>query len=158
MKPNWMSLLLLIGLLGSAGSILAFGQGGDVAVVVNANNRVNNVTTAELRKIFAGEKRSWAGGTPVKLFVRGPGTRERTALLGLLGMSEGEYKQHWTSQVFRGEAQDQPAVLPSNGMQKEALAAFEGGIAFVTASDVKTGMKVLKVDGHLPGEPEYPFH
>ena len=92
------------------------------------------------------------------MLVRPAGSRERTALLSLLGMSESEYKQYWTSQVYKGEAQSEPTVLPSNGMQKEALTVYPGGIALVDAADLKSGMKVLKIDGHLPGEGHYPLH
>jgi hypothetical protein len=42
-------------------------------------------------------------------------------------------------------------------MQKEALQAYPGGIALVDATDIKPGMKVLKVDGKLPGEEGYPL-
>lgn len=73
-------------------------------------------------------------------------------------MSESEYKQHWIAQVFHGEAQAEPVALFSNGMQKEAIGAFPGAIALVTLGDVKPAMKVLKVDGHLPGEPGYPVY
>src|ERR1700736_6594671 len=83
----------------------ALGQTGAVAVVVNENNPVNNLSTPELRKLFAGEKHSWSGGLPVRLFVRAPGAYERIVLLKLLDMSESEYKQYWTAKVFRGEAQ-----------------------------------------------------
>jgi hypothetical protein len=70
-------------------------------------------------------------------------------------MSENEYKQYWAAQVFRGEARAEPTVLFSNGMQKEAVAAFPGAIVLMTVQDVKPGMKVVKIDGHLSGEPEY---
>ncbi len=129
-----------------------------VVVVVNEKNPVANVSIQELRKIFAGEKRSWPGGVTVKLFVRAPGAPERTMLLKLLGMSENEYKQYWSAQVFRGESQAEPVALFSNGMQKEALAAFPGAVALVCFEDVKPGMKVVKVDGHLPNDPGYPLH
>jgi len=133
-------------------------QNLDVAVVVNESNRVSDMSMADLRKVLAGEKHTWPGGQPVKLVVRAPGTRERTVLLKVLSMSESEYKQHWISQVFRGEAQTEPPVLPSNGMQKEALASFPGAIALVAARDVKSPMKVVKIDGRLPGQPGYALH
>jgi ABC-type phosphate transport system substrate-binding protein len=136
----------------------ATAQKGGMAVVVNAKNPVNNVTVTELRNLFGGYKHSWPGGIAVKIFVRASSTQERTALLKLLGMSEGEYKQYWISQVFRGEAQSEPLALPSNGMQKEAVAAFPGGIALMDAQDVKPGMKVVRVNGRLPGETGYPLH
>ncbi|HMD18375.1 MAG TPA: hypothetical protein VKH18_17040 [Terriglobales bacterium] len=129
-----------------------------VAVVVNDKNPVTNVTTAQLRKLFAGEKHAWAGGLTVKLFVRAPGAYERVVLLKLLDMSESEYKRYWTAQVFRGDAQAEPVALFSNGMQKEALIAFPGAVALVNFQDVKGGMKVVKVDGRSPGEAAYPLN
>ena len=41
-------------------------------------------------------------------------------------------------------------------MQKEALGVYTDGIALVDAKDVKGGMKVIKVDGHMPGDEGYP--
>lgn len=139
---------------------LTAAQGGDVGVVVNPNNSVSNMSLADVRKIFAGEKHSWPGGTPVKLIVRPPGCHERQVLLKLLGMSESEFKQYWTAQVFRGEAEAEPLVIPSFGMVVEATRVFPGSIAFVDAHDIKPGMfiKVLKVEGHMPGDPGYPLH
>src|ERR1700722_17186990 len=134
---------------------VAAAQANDVAVVVNDHNSVTKMSKAELRKIFAGEERSWAAGVPIRVFVRAPGTHERGALLKLVGMTENEYKQYWTAQVFRGEAQAEPAALPSNGMQREAVITYPGAVALVDFQDVKAGMKVLKIDGRKPGEAGY---
>ncbi len=128
-----------------------------VAVAVSPKNTQTNLTLAELRKIFSGEKRTWPDGARVKLFSRAPGTIERTALLKLLGKSEIEYKQFWTGKVYQGEAEAEPMILPSNGMQREALTAYPGAIALVDAADIKPGMKLLKVDGKLPEEENYPL-
>jgi hypothetical protein len=133
-------------------------QNVDVAVVINPNNPATNITMAELRKIFAGEKRSWEHGLRIKLIVRSPGSYERLALLKLLGMSEIEYKQYWAAQIFHGDADSEPFASPSIGMQKEAMAVFPGAISLVIAQDVKPGMKVLKVDGRVPGAPGYTVH
>jgi phosphate transport system substrate-binding protein len=151
------AIVLLSSLLGTALVQTSLAQDQDVAVVVNPKNPINNVTRSDLRKIFAGEKRTWSGGVSVKLFVRVPGSYERVVLLRILGMSESEYKQYWTAQVFHGEAQAEPVALFSNGMQKEAIIAFPGAIALMALQDVKSSMKVVKVDGHLPGEPGYPL-
>jgi ABC-type phosphate transport system substrate-binding protein len=134
---------------------VATAQTGDVAVVVNDHNPVTKMSRVELRKIFAGEERSWSAGLPIRIFVRAPGTDERIALLKLLGMTEGAYKQYWTLQVFRGEAQTEPFTLPSNGMQREALIAYPGAVALVSFQDVKAGMKVLRIEGRRPGEAGY---
>ena len=133
----------------------AAAQAGDVAVVVNDRNPVNTLSSTELREIFAGEKHYWAAGVPIRIFVRGPGTPERNALLKLLGMTESEYKRYWTTQILRGEAQAEPMPLPSNGMQREAVVAYPGAVALVGFQDIKAGMKVLKFEGRKPGEAGY---
>jgi periplasmic binding family protein len=146
---------LLVGL-----AILSFvskgtAQAEDIAVVVNSNNPATNISLGDLRKIFAGAKRTWPGGQPIKLITRSSGCPERNALLKLLAMSESEYKQYWRAQVFRGEADAEPLIVPSVGMQKEALNVFAGGITLVNVREVKPGMKVVKVDDLLPGESRY---
>jgi hypothetical protein len=150
--------LLLLGLANLLFAPRATAQANDMAVVVNPDNATTNVSLSDLRKMFAGTKRSWPGGQAIKLITRSPGCVERLVLLKLLTMSESEYKQYWTLQVFRGEADAEPLVVPSVGMQKEALKLFPGAISLVNVQDVKPGMKVLKVDGLLPGATGYPLH
>ena len=141
--------------LAAAAGMLA--QGRSIAVVVGSRNPSSNLSLSELRKIFSGEKRSWPDGTKVRLISRAPGTVERSALLRLLAKSEAEYKQYWTGKIYQGEAESEPLVLPSVGMQKEALTAFPGAIALFDKVDVKPGMKVLKIDGKLPEDSGYPL-
>ena len=156
MIRNKLSRSLAIAILMLGWTILAKAQGG-IAVVVNPINSQSGVTTAELRRLVSGEKRYWQNGSPVKLFTRSPGTAEHDAMLKLLGMSETEYKQYWRSRVDQGEAETGPISLPSNGMQREAIQAYAGALALVDSADIKPGMKVLKLDGKMPGEGGYPL-
>ncbi len=133
-------------------------QAPDIAVVVSSGNPTTNVSLGDLRKMFSGAKRTWPGGQPIKLVTRGPGSPERIFLLKLLAMSESEYRQYWTAQVFRGEADAEPLTVPSVGMQKEAMKVFPGAISLVYPRDVKPGMKVIKVDSLFPGAPGYILH
>jgi hypothetical protein len=130
-------------------------QAGDIAVAVNPNISATNISLVDLRKMFTGEKRTWPGGVSVKLVVRGPGCRERLVLLKLVRMTESEYKHYWSAQVLRGEADAEPLTVPSFGMAKEALRAYPGAVTLVDAQDIKPGMKVIKVDGLLPGATGY---
>jgi ABC-type phosphate transport system substrate-binding protein len=130
----------------------------DFAVVVHPENPIANLSRADLRKLLNGEKRTWPSGAPVKIIVRAPGCRERAALLKFLNQSESEYKQYWTAQVVRGEADAEPFVSPSLGMVLEAVRVLPGAISLVYIGDLKPGVKVIKVDGLLPGAPGYPLH
>ena len=130
-------------------------QNIDVAVVVNESNSVSMITMAQLRKVFSGEKRYWAGGVVVKLVVRAPGTHERLVLLKLLGMSEKRIQAVLEFPGAPWRSPRTPLTLPSVGMQKEAMTIFPGAIALTDLKDVKPTMKVLKLDGHMPGEAGY---
>lgn len=133
-------------------------QNEDVAVVVNQGNRVSNVSEDELRKIFAGERTTWPGGLLIKVIVRAPVAHERAVLLKLLGMSEAEFKQHQDLLVHEGLAQAGPVAVFSNGMAKEAIAAIPGAIALMDARDVRSPMRVIKINGRMPGQSNYPLH
>jgi ABC-type phosphate transport system substrate-binding protein len=130
----------------------------DVAVIVNSQNSVDAISSAELRKIFAGEKRSWHASMPVVLVVRAPESRERTVLLNkVLKMTESEYKQYWVKKIYSGEVPREPTTLFSNAMQLEAIRAERGGIALMSAKDIRSGVKAIKIDGYLPGTAGYPL-
>src|ERR1700674_4547299 len=103
MQTKFLVICVAVWLAGLSGSSIALAQTGGVAVVVNEKNPVNNLSTPELRKLFAGEKHSWSGGLPVRLFVRAAGAYERIVLLKLLGRSERQCKRYWTNRAFRGE-------------------------------------------------------
>ncbi|MGA8763746.1 MAG: substrate-binding domain-containing protein [Candidatus Sulfotelmatobacter sp.] len=151
------AMLLVLGLLLVSFPLVSSAQNGEVAVVVNSGNPVTNLSLVELRQIFAGGKHNWPGGLPIKLVVRTPGCHERLVLLRLLGMSETVYKQYWTGQVFRGEASSEPVAVFSNGFQREAIKVLPGAIGLMDLQDAKAGVKVIKLDGHLPGEAGYPL-
>ena len=158
MSVKSLASLLLLGVVTVSLAPRSTAQADDIAVVVSDSNSAANTSLGDLRKMFAGTKRSWPGGQRIKLVTRGPGCIERLVLLKLLAMSESEYKQYWTAQVFRGEVDAEPMTVPSVGMQKEALKVFPGAISLVIDRDVKSGMKVIKVDGLLPGAAGYPLH
>jgi ABC-type phosphate transport system substrate-binding protein len=158
-RPNYLALAVIVTVI-IVCSPDATAQHSDIAVIVNPSNPVTTLSLSDLRKILSGDKHNWAGSLRVKIVVRAPGTRERLTLLRILGMSESEYKQFWTAQVFRGEADAEPTILPSFGMVKEAVSTFPGAIALVEAQDIREGMalKVVKIDGKSPGDPGYPLH
>jgi len=141
-----------------AGQLLAQ-TGQDIAVIVNPKNNVDNLSMAELAKIFRGERQYWRTDLPVLLLLRTPGSYEReVALRSIFRMTESQYKQYWISRIMRAEATAPPAELYSSGMTKEGVSSISGSIACINASDVKPGVKVVRINGRLPGEAGYPLH
>jgi ABC-type phosphate transport system substrate-binding protein len=133
-------------------------KGGDIAVVVNSDTPVSDLSLSEVRKVLLGERQYWNSKLPVTLLIRAPQARERDVVLKVIyQMSEAQFKQYWVAKIFRAEAASPPKIVYSNDMQYELVTAIPGAIAFVEARAVRPGTKVLRVEGHLPGEREYPL-
>jgi len=130
----------------------------DIAVVVNPQNPANDISLSTLKKLVLGEEHQWKNKARIALVLRQPGTREREIMLSRIAqMKESEFKQLWMARVFRGESDVEPFTVPSNGSASAYVEVSPGGIAFMPGTDVRRDLKVLKVDGHLPGEGGYPL-
>lgn len=130
----------------------------DVAVVVHPDTPISNLSLSEVRKVFLGDRQYWNTNIPVVLMIRAPVARERNVVLQIIyQMSESQFKQYWIAKIFRAEAATAPKVVYSNDMANQLVTAIPGAIAFIDSKDVKPGSKVVRVDGHLPGEPGYPL-
>jgi len=130
----------------------------DVAVVVHPDTPVSNLTMAEVRKVFLGERQYWSANVPVVLLIRAPVARERSVVLKTIyQMSDSQFKQYWIAKIFRAESASAPKVVYSNDMANELVTAIPGAIAFIDTREVRPGAKVIRVDGRLPGEAGYPL-
>jgi len=136
----------------------AFAVSGDIAVVVRPDTPADDLSLSEIRKLLLGDRQFWNSNLRVTLLIRAPATREREVVLKTIyRMSESQFRQYWISKVFRAEASSGPKIVYSNEMATELVLALPGSVAFVDATQVPKGLKILKVDGHLPGEATYPL-
>jgi hypothetical protein len=147
----------IFGLLATA--LPVFGAAGDdVAIVVRPDVPVDNLSFADLRRLMRGERQFWTSNLRVTLLVRAPVARERDIVLGkIYEMSEAQFKQYWIAKVFRAEAASGPRIVYSSEAAAELAATIPGAVAFVLAGEAPKGLKVLKIDGHAPGEKGYPL-
>ena len=72
-------------------------------------------------------------------------------------MTEQQFEQYWIAKIFPAESASAPKVVYSNDMASELVTAIPGAIAFIDSRQVRPGEKVIRVDGHLPGEAGYPL-
>lgn len=133
-------------------------RGTDVAIVVNVDNNVSNLSMPELRKIFRGERQYWSSNSPIVLLMHAPGAKERVVILrSVLQMTEDEYTQFWVGKIMRAEASFPPTAVFSYAMIGEGIRGNRGAIGYVNANTVPAGLKILQVDGLLPGQTGYPL-
>ena len=133
-------------------------RGTDIAVVVNADTPASDLSLAEVRKLFLGDRQYWNAKLPVVVLMRAPAARQRDVGLRVIyQMSEEQYKQYWLAKVYRSEVTAAPKVVYSDDMEYELVSAMPGAIALVDGRGVHPGVKVVRVDGMLPGEKGYPL-
>ena len=159
LKTNCLgSAALLAALCWNGFSSTAAGADNDIAIVVRPDVPIENLTFAELRRVMLGDRQFWTSNLRVTLLVRAPGAREREVVLKTVyQMSEAQFRQYWIAKVFRAEAASGPRIVYSNEMATELAAAMPGAVAFVESPQVPKGLKVLKINGLLPGDKGYPL-
>ena len=153
--------LLLLAMLAGLARMTVTGSPapGDVAIVVRQDVPVDNLSLTELRRVLLGERQFWASNLKVSLLVRAPGSREREVVLKTVyQMSEAQFRQYWIAKVFRAEAASGPRIVYSNETAAELAASIPGAVAFVDSAQIPKGLKVVKINGTLPGQAGYPLH
>jgi ABC-type phosphate transport system substrate-binding protein len=132
--------------------------GGAVAIVVNPSTSVDDLSLLELRNVFLGDRQFWGDGSRIVLLVRAPVAYERDVVLNrIYRMDESQFRQYWIAKVFRAQVSSGPKIVYSNDMTRQLVAALPGAVGFIPASDVAADMKVLRINGKLPGDPDYPL-
>ena len=128
----------------------------DIAVVVNPSVTLDNLTVAELRRILLGDREFWSAGARVTLLIRAPIARERDAVVrDVCQMSEAQFRQHWIGKVFRADTPSAPKIVYSNEMAIDQVSRTPGAITFVAGPVTTKNVKVLRIDGRLPGQQGY---
>jgi phosphate transport system substrate-binding protein len=136
----------------------ASAQADAVAIVVHPATSVDNLTFNELRRIFRGDRQFWDDGRRVTLLIRAPEAEERAVILErIYEMDEDQFREYWIGKMFRAEVATGPKLVYSADMARDLVTVIPGAITFVPVSDVSSGVKVLRIDGLLPGDPGYPL-
>ena len=127
-----------------------------LAIVVNRSNSVDELSLAELRRVFLGERSHWPNGRRITLVMREPGEPERrTMLRDVYQMDESALKNHLLRGLFTGEILVSPKILASAVGVRKFVFNVPGAIGYVRLSDVDGSVKVLKIDELLPEDKKY---
>lgn len=126
-----------------------------IAVVVNHDNPKASVGAEELKAIYLGRRTEWSDGTTAQPIDQAPSAPGRAAFVAaVIGMSPARFAEHWVDQKVRG-AGSAPPVATSPAAAVKLVSRVRGAVAFVPLSQVTPAVKVLAVDGKLPGQRGY---
>jgi len=126
------------------------------AVIAHPLVTSSGVSLAQLRALFRGARRTWDDGTRVVLVVQAAGSRTRAFVLReLYQMDEAAFKRYWIARTF--ESGGGPTLVSGDAMARRLVGSIPGAVAVVPAAAVDSGVRVLRVDGRLPGAEGYPL-
>ena len=129
-----------------------------LAVIVNKSNPVENITLEELRKYCVAERKHWSDDKRVTVVLRDPGQAERDAVLAsVFRMNENDFTRHFLQGEFTGAVQPAPKHLSTGSGVRRFIFNVPGAIGFVRGAEVDGTVKVLRVNGCAPGDPQYPL-
>ncbi len=121
-----------------------------IAVIVNTSNAAQEISSADITKIFKCGTRRWADGTPIVLVVRDPSSPEMELLLSrIYKISPEEMKN------FIVNHREAIMVVDSNAAMLTAVRSTPGAIGLIDVYSITQEVKVLKIDGKLPVEYGY---
>jgi len=150
-----------IGLWLVAGAQGLQGQAGGsdaLAIVVHRANPVESLTVPELRRIFMLETQNWPHGRRITVVLREKGQPERDEAIRMIcGISEAEYERNLLLQTFRGSVTRPPRSIQSASGMLRFIFNTPGAIGYVRAGEVDNSVKVVAIDGRLPGDADYPL-
>lgn len=130
------------------GSMHLAHAGGKLAVVVNKDNPVGNLTADEIKAYFLKKKGAWPSGDKARPVDQNPGA-ERTGFdAKVLGMSAEELERYWIELKYASAESapkvvgDSAAVIQFVGANKGAFGYADAGAAAAAADKVKVVLTV----------------
>jgi hypothetical protein len=130
-----------------------------LAVVVHKSSPFDDLSSATLRKVLAGELAEWPDSRKVVLVQQAPESLVYQQMLHMILHEDPKaYKRHLIQVEFQGKDVPLIKTLSSDEMAIKFVGNVPGAVAVIDGSNL-TGafarVKVLRVDGKLPGERGY---
>jgi len=123
-----------------------------MAVIVNKENEVGNVSAAHLAKIFRADAKKWPDGKLIVVILHSNNEGETETLQRLINMSSGEWK------AFVAAHKDSIQIVDSDADVLKAVQSVPGAVGMVDVRSVDGSVNVVRVDGKLPMESGYLPH
>ena len=119
-----------------------------LAIIVNVQNPVRELTVGDLRRILLGETTRWPDGRRITIAMRDTGQPERDAVLRLVcSMSDQDFTRYLLQATFRGVLQTSPKVLDTPNLVRRFVFNVPGAIGYVRADEVDGSIKAVSITG-----------
>jgi hypothetical protein len=146
----------IVGCAGGFRANTARAQGADVlAIVVAKTSPIQGLSEYELKKLYLGTTITDPSGQRIMPFNQAPNSPDRLLFEDrVLGMSSEEVARYWIDRKIRGQGDAPKAVSPADLLQK-VVSRLEHSVAYVRLPHVLPDVRVISIDGNLPGDGAY---
>jgi hypothetical protein len=128
-----------------------------LAIVVSKNSPLTNISLYELKHLYLGELVTGPDGKRLIPLNQTPPSRERLSFdAAVLGMSIEQQAGYWIDRRIRGMS-GSPRSVDSGDLAQRVAARLEGTVTYLPFSAVRPDVKIVRVDGKLPTDPDYPI-
>lgn len=125
----------------------------NMAVVVAAGSRIQDVPLAELAKMCKGTQKSWTDGKTFTLVIKNPESPEmRIAVQKLLGVPS-EDSRATVAKV--NESRKVVLIVDSDDQLLKTVESTPGAVGILDVYAINSSVKVLRIDGKLPFDVGY---
>lgn len=127
----------------------------NIAVIMAAGSKLQDVQLAELVKLCKGTQKAWADGHSFLLVMKDPAAPEMHApVQKLFGMAPADLK---TAIPKLNESRQLVKIVDSDEELLRTVEATPGAVGVVDVYSINSSVKVLRVDGKLPFDVGYPL-
>jgi hypothetical protein len=130
-------------------------QSQALALVVAKNSPIQQLSQYELKKLYLGANINDPSGERIIAFNQAPNSPDRVAFeQRVLGMSAEEVSRYWIDRKIRGEG-GAPKAVGSVELLQRVVSKLEHSVAYVRADQVRPEVRVVAIDGSVPGDSGY---
>ena len=149
--------LVLVSMLPSAERDARAANRIALAVFVARGSSVQDVSLAQLKRIFTNEGDSDPSGQRYVPFNHPPHTTDRVSFdKSVLGMSADDVSQFWIDRKIRGLS-GPPRSVDSLSLLLRLVARLPGAMSYARSTQLIPDVRAVRVDGKLPGDAGYPL-
>lgn len=153
-RAHWLRAATLLS-LGALSASLILPASKNMAVVVSAGSKLQDVPLADLSKLCKGTQKSWADGKNFMLVIKDPESADmHAAIQKLFGVAPADLK----SQLAKlNESHQLIKIVTSDDELLHTVEATQGAVGILDVYAINSSVKVLRVDGKLPFDVGYVF-
>lgn len=126
------------------------------AIVVAKDSPISDIAFFELKRLYKGETVNAAGKRLLPLNWLPLSDQRIRFDQAVLGMNPEAVSRYWIDRRIRGQS-GAPRSLEGPDLVQRVAARLDGGICYVQVSDVRADVKIVRVDGKAPRDPNYPI-